>query len=121
MAIYQGEPDALQYFESLLYWTAVERRQTWNHTLQVHDYDDVCRTEIYTLKTEEWHEWEYCDCYGSHPTHVTSVKWSKTAEKVWLTKGYVPSHLGVVRKHNRWAAKFSFQGQLMKEEVPCPA
>lgn len=95
-------------------------KDRFDPALSAHTNDEVCTTQIYTLKTEEWHEWEDCTCY-SHPTQVTSVKWSKTAEKFWLTRGFVPTHMGVLRKHDRWSARFDFQNQLIKEEDLCPA
>lgn len=121
MPLYQGEPEALAYFDSFEYHIAMRNRSTWDPAMKRHTYDEVCTTEIYTLKTEEWHEQEGCQCYGSHPTHVTSVRWSKTAEKVWLTKGFVPSHGGVVSKHHRWATRYGFKNQLITEEDLCPA
>lgn len=121
MPLYQGEPDALAYFDSYAYTKAVGYRQTWSHTHQVHNYDDVCRTEMYSLKTEEWHEWENCECYGAMPSQITSVKWSKTAENHWLRRGFVPTHGGVLRKHYRWADKHGFQNQVIKEDKLCPA
>lgn len=118
--IYQGEKEALAYFESTEYWSAVNRRATWDPSLNWHTPDDVCSTVIFKIKTDPHtdlplhdHSEDNCGCY-SIPNHIFTARWTPKDEEEWLNRGHIRLRHALHRKHYTWAKALNFEGQMIK-------
>lgn len=114
--LYQCEPGVEKYFETEEYWRAVMCRQTWDPARGFHTYDDVCTTQIFSIKSdaESCGETEDCACWPFPVYTLDRVRWTEKDERTWLTRGFVPSRTQSVLRHQRWAHARSYRNQLIK-------